>query len=239
MRCFAIVAVALLGSLAAGATPKKGAPLPALALGDEATIIAVGDETNLIPMLGKAKVVTADSLVLLRAIDEFFIASIAAEQDLAFGKAIRASDPDGIEEIIRNGGALRVPLGTRVRVVEVELVGNTSLIVNDRLPIDPRGNRVVRITEGSMKGRAVEIPARNLRPIGESPKEEQPKAKSTDPAKRAATLLAAGKNLEKLKKVPAALDTYRRVVKEFAGTTQAAEAEARIKALGGRGPSGR
>ena len=46
--------------------------------------------------------------------------------------------------------------------------------------------------------------------------------------------LAAAQNLEKSKKIPAALDYYRRIVKDFPDSPQAREAAGRIKALGGK-----
>jgi hypothetical protein len=49
--------------------------------------------------------------------------------------------------------------------------------------------------------------------------------------RRAATLLDSARNLEKAKKVPAALDFYRQVTRDYPGTPQADEAGKRISAL--------
>jgi YHS domain-containing protein len=51
------------------------------------------------------------------------------------------------------------------------------------------------------------------------------------PADRAAVLLRLGQNVEKAGKTSAALDYYRRIVKDFAGTPASKTAAARIKAL--------
>lgn len=177
-----------------------------------------------------------------KAREEYPVPAMAGDAEYALGKAIRANDPDGIANMLKGGQVLRVPLGTKVRVVEApEVIDPSSfskkLIITSRLPMDNHAHRVVRITEGDMKGRAVVIPARNLRPIGEPASKAEPekaRPKAADPSKRAATLLATGKNLEKLGKTSAALETYRRVAKDFAGTDQAKEATARIKALGGK-----
>jgi YHS domain-containing protein len=62
-------------------------------------------------------------------------------------------------------------------------------------------------------------------------KEPETKSATASPAARAASLLRIGQNLEKSGKTRAALDDYKRIVKEFAGTPAARTAKQRIEAL--------
>lgn len=108
------------------------------------------------------------------------------------------------------------------------------MIVADRLPIDRSGKRLVRITEGTATGKVVEIPTRNLRPVGDEASEQPAAKQAPDPARRAATLLSTGRNLEKLKKPGAAVETYRRILSDYPASSEAKAAAARIQALEGR-----
>jgi hypothetical protein len=57
------------------------------------------------------------------------------------------------------------------------------------------------------------------------------KRESEGRSRRAATLLDSARNLEKAKKIPAALDFYRQIIRDYPGTSQADEASKRISAL--------
>lgn len=62
----------------------------------------------------------------------------------------------------------------------------------------------------------------------------KPAADKSDPAAKAASLLAQGSALEKAGKSAAALTYYKRVAKEYADSPSARVANARIKAMGGK-----
>lgn len=218
-----------------GASPKKSKPAMPLPIGAEATVILVGDETKWAPNLLKAKVVDPGFVVLLKGDSEFFNASEAGDAYIDFHAAIQAGDPDGVDVILGKKWAVRVPLRTKVRVTEAVTVGNVPWppSVTDQIPVDRLGFRTVRIIEGPSKGMLVEIPTRNLQVIGENALAEQPApaAKKADPAKRAATLLAMAKSLEKLEKTPAALKAYQEIVSDYPATPAAKEAAERVKVL--------
>lgn len=228
-----------IGAVAVAAAPKKARSSRPFPIGSEATIIVVGDEVRLLPALGRATVVAPDSLVLVTSVpDEGSPATarrLAFQSDLEFGRAIRTADPEGIREMIARGRAFRVKTGTRVRVLDVILLGTDRIVVADRLPFDRHGKRLVRILEGVDTGKLAEIPTRNLRGIDEpSRKDEPPPKPGPDPARRAATLLSTARNLEKLKKTRGALEIYRQILREYPALPEAQEAGDRLKQLGGQ-----
>jgi hypothetical protein len=92
----------------------------------------------------------------------------------AYIDAIRSNDPDGVDELIKTGGAMRVKVGTKVRVIEFDSdFARPTTQEIALLPCDRYGARSVRITEGEFKGKVVMIPTRNLR--AQKAKEGQPK----------------------------------------------------------------
>jgi hypothetical protein len=204
LTCAAVL-VGLSAALAGAAPPKSRGPKIPLPVGAEATVVVVGDEARLLPALGKTTVAMPDSLVLVRVSGDDRMSanarSIDFQADQELGRAIRARDPEGIRGVLSKGMAIRVQAGTRVRVLAVSFVNSSGrLIVADRLPIDRHGKRLVRITEGPATGKVVEIPTRNLRPAEDEAREGPGAKQGLDPARRAATLLRTGGDLEKLKK---------------------------------------
>jgi len=157
---------------------KKKGSSPPFPVGSEAEIYVNGDEVRRGPGLGKARIVTPKSLVLLfERKDE--AGSVSRRRSIqsydAYMSAIRANDPDGIDGLIKEGDAVRLDVGTKVRVIEAGAGGETVA----GLPCAGQGVRIVRITEGEFKGKMVAIPTRNLRPPKE--KEAPPKEKEAPP----------------------------------------------------------
>lgn len=158
------------------AQPKKVAaeepvfedPHPSLGLGDEATIRPNGDETVGRWELAKSGIVTADSLVLTfpwrgyaqpGMPDQMVLQHAYNSAYIPIVNAIKAADPDGVDMVIARGGAVRVRVGTRVRVVDIHGNGSSGL------PLDDGKVWNIRIIEGEHKGKVVAIPPRNLKPI--------------------------------------------------------------------------
>jgi hypothetical protein len=153
---------------------KKKSSSPPFPVGSEGEIYVNGDEVRKVPGLGKARIVTPKSLVLLferndEAGSESRRRTIQSYED--YMTAIRANDPDGVDVLIKEENAVRLDVGTKVRVIEAQ-VGIATVAL---LPCAGLGSRIVRITEGELKGKLVTIPTRNLR----LPKarDEQPKEK--------------------------------------------------------------
>jgi hypothetical protein len=121
-----------------------------------------GDEVCKVPGLGKSRIVTPDSMVLVFPRKAY--GSIDGSYQLAYTpyvNAIKAGDPEGTDVLMKSGFAIRVMAGTRVRVTDIQSrKGNPML-----LPGDDRGSRQVRIIEGRWKGKVVEIPTRDLRAV--------------------------------------------------------------------------
>jgi hypothetical protein len=121
-----------------------------------------GDEVRKVPGLGKSRIVTHDSMVLIFPWEAY--GTINDSYQLAYipyVNAIEAGDPDGTDVLLKDEYAIRVKAGTTVRVTKIQSrKGNLML-----LPGDDHGSRQVRIIEGRWKGKVVEIPTRNLRPV--------------------------------------------------------------------------
>lgn len=169
-------------------------PFQPLPVGSECVLFINGDENKRQPGLAESGVVANDSLVLVipyqavlprncLVFGEGAFAGIPIRSPnmivwKAYVDAIQAFDPDGIDGLIDQGHALRLQVGTRVRVIDLR--SGASL-----LPCDGRGARTVRITEGQSKRKAVLIPARNLRAIPDNPSKSPADAtSSTTPAPR-------------------------------------------------------
>ena len=225
-----------------GQSPKKKKGVvryPLFLEGTECEININGDETRMVPGLGRAKVVTPDSIVLEIWHDENLQSTVSTSRfgvpevswrvdNRVYDKlydAIRTGDSDGIDILVRDHDVARLKMGTKVRVTEAF---NHHA---DTIPCDNRGGRKVRIVEGEYKGQEVIIPARNLRMFPEQPKAEQPKP-SASPSSRARSLLRSAQNLEKMGKLAAAKSDYQQIIVDFPDSPEAKVASDRLKELG-------
>jgi hypothetical protein len=141
--------------------PDLSNPSPVLALGDEAVVYINGDECDKEPGLCRSGIIKDDSIVLIFPWEEYGDPGwpdrekLRTAYDVAiipYANAKQADDPDGIEVLIQRGYAVRVSVGTRVRVVPAKGAGGVG---------GPLRN--ARIAEGDHKGKVVNIPTRNLR----------------------------------------------------------------------------
>jgi hypothetical protein len=168
-------------------------------------------------------------------------------------KLIRASDTTGMNPFYAAKSVVKLPQGVEVLVIErhnyqpmptvTVLSGAESFatfaqesVGRGMRPEPPENVLELRILSGEFEGRALVVPEKNVvqmipAPFVPPPK-PKPAPKKVDPAERAATLLKTARNLEKLGKTAAALETYRRLVDHFSGTAAAKEAAERIKAVG-------
>ena len=109
-------------SVAGGAQRrKKKSSTPPSPVGSEVEIHVNGDEVRMVPGLGKAGIVARKSIVLLFERDDLAGSASRQRTSLAFDKymnATRANDPDGIDVRIKDGDAIRLDVGTKVRVLE-------------------------------------------------------------------------------------------------------------------------
>jgi hypothetical protein len=185
---------------------------------------------------------------------------VIATTDDAYDEMIvaqNAKDPQArvslLSRLLRSGRILYFPNGTPVLVVNT---GIFSVLV-EVTEGEGAGRSGWVQRELARKGRPVrpaaevEVESRQEPEVKDEPKpkpspsaEEMQKAVEEVEAdrvqrtrradeRRAAGLIRIGQNLEKSGKTKGALDTYRRIVKEFPGTPQAKASAARIKALGG------
>ena len=203
------------------------------------------------PGLGRAKVVTPDSIVLEIWHDENLQSTVSTSRfgvpevswrvdNRVYDKlydAIRTGDSDGIDILVRDHDVARLKMGTKVRVTEA-LQDHHA----DTIPCDNRGGRKVRIVEGEYKGQEVIIPARNLRmfPNNRRPNNRRPnnrKARTTEavcfpvvPSEIA--LLRSAQNLEKMGKLAAAKSDYQQIIVDFPDSPEAKVASDRLKELG-------
>jgi hypothetical protein len=136
---------------------RRSEEAPNFPIGTEAIVQVVRDESRRDLRLGKSGVVKDDSLVLMfaREVDQRSEAVRIYNRCL---DAIEAADPDGIDVLLKKKEMIRIQSGTKVRVI----VPPTDL-GTPGLYVDRRGFRAVRITDGQAQGKAVFIPARNLR----------------------------------------------------------------------------
>lgn len=131
-------------------------------------------------------------------------------------KAALASNDIGMfNRLSREDRVLRVPNGTRARVLKL---GD--------------GSRFVSLLEGERAGATGWVETRYIR--DRDPAAPKAKAKPVDPAARAAADLTAGEALEIKGKVDAALKVYRGIVRDYPGSPQAEKAKGYIKALTGK-----
>jgi hypothetical protein len=142
---------------------KKKSSSPPFPVGSEGEIHVNGDEVRKVPGLGKSRIVTSKSIVLLYYLGVHdYTAGDRARPYNAYVDAIRANDPDGVDVLVEKGDAARLNVGTKVRVVEGNELDPIESVVG--IPRDVNGARWVRITEGELKGKVVALPTRNLRP---------------------------------------------------------------------------
>lgn len=164
----------------------------------------------------------------------------------------KANDQVGIDRLKEMRRAYLLPSGTKVLVIQLhlrkvdmtpsssesyasDLQAGASGLATDR----PVESVQVRILDGPFKDMALYVPVDSIA-LMKLPPPPSPQAKPKPPEKvataesRAASLLSAGKNLEKAGKPKAALENYRKIAADFAETPSAKEAGERIKALGGK-----
>jgi hypothetical protein len=169
-----------------------------------------------------------------------------------WAKFTEAGDAIGKNGLYDRRVVIALPMGTRVLIVKryspppapsrtmspedfADLAISTSLSApapKRQYPLE------VRILDGEFKDQIRFVPEESVArmvPAPVSPK-AKPKyqPKPADPATRAATTLRSAQNLERAKKVPAALGLYRQVVRDHPGTPEAKSAAERIRALGER-----
>jgi hypothetical protein len=143
--------------------------------------------------------------------------------------------PGSAVELSRPGGAGNVPLAAEESLVpalsdqsEGGFGRYRQLLAEGKAVYLPNGTRGEVVAVGKAAAR-VRI-AGPVRP-GSVWWVESRFARVPPPDPEAVTLLKAGRNLEGLKKYPAALGYYRKVVKDFPGTPEAKAAAERVKAL--------
>jgi hypothetical protein len=207
--------------------PSVAAPDPSIAIGEQGTLERPG-------VMGVWMAVSIDDYHAL-TFAEF---KINSEETEAEGRLFRAKL--GLAnriKIVRNG--------TRVRVMDAQ-----------------SGGLQVEALDGDDEGRSGWVHSWCVKPVpkptpeqeqaerarlAEQEREERTRLEDQEQAerdrfeeegrivaeKRAAGLIRIGQNLEKSGKTKGALDTYRRIVKEFPDTPQAKAAAARIAAPGG------
>ncbi len=160
--------------------------------------------------------------------------TLVAEDDFAFRellKSMEAKDYAARDELIASGRVASLEWMTGVRVVK-------------RHEIDDRDVAELRIVEGPWKGRIgwtlakfVRIPVSSLEialpRIIPGPTLREAARKPAPKSNRATMLLRVARNLEKSDKPDASIVRYRRIAREFPGTTEARTATDRIQALGG------
>ncbi len=169
-------------------------------------------------------------------------------------KSVGANDRAGIDRLAASGSVIRAARGTPVVILQAlkperaartmsleeftRNLGSGSPDTSGPVPVE------VRFLAGPLEGKARFVMREHL---GDAfyqgtPKKRlkgkdgaaDAKARAPAPVDRGAILLNQARNLEKSRKIPAALDAYRRVAKDHPGTGAAAEAAERIRALGGK-----
>jgi hypothetical protein len=146
-------------------------------------------------------------------------------------KSMEAKDYVGRDELIASGRVARFEDMTGVVVVKCH-------------EIDDRDVAELRIGEGPWRDRIgwtlakfVKIPVSSLEialpRIIPGPTRREAARKAAPKPNRAAVLVRIARNLEKSDKRDAAIVRYRRIAREFPGTTEAKMATDRIQALGG------
>src|SRR5262249_9568997 len=99
---------------------------------------------------------------------------------------------------------------------------------------DGRSTKAAARTPVAEQGSSEEVDADESKSAGPNrtaKRKAEPKVNTSQSASRAAGLLRIGQNLERSGKTAAALDNYKRIVKDFADTPAAKAAKQRIEAL--------
>jgi hypothetical protein len=169
-----------------------------------------------------------------------------------WAKFTEAGDAVGKNGLYDRRVIIALPMGTHVLVVKryspppapsrtMTPEDYADLVISSSL--NPPAQRrqyplEVRVLDGEFKDQIRFVPEESVARMVPAP--VAPKAKPkyqprpADPATRAATTLRSAQNLEKAKKVPAALGIYRQVVQDYPGTPEAKSAAERIRALDGK-----
>jgi hypothetical protein len=147
-----------------GKTRKKD-QAKTLQVGDEVVTLLIGDEAKRFPKISAAGVVTPDYLTLpvYRRIgasqsdpDHYFDMQTTER----FNAIALIGDKVGMDRLVGEGRAVRVPPGTKLTVLQ-----RSPMVVNSStgLPTVPGGECMARIADGENKDKLISIPVRNLR----------------------------------------------------------------------------
>jgi hypothetical protein len=147
-----------------GSVDQKPA-LPQFKFGTQARVFLNGDEAKQVPGLARSGIIKDDSMVLGFDFNSYATQDEHWDVERRYKQCIAAGDSAGVEILLSNRKVARVPVGTRVLVIdELRL---SDLDPSWGPPIDWRYMRFVRVTEGPQRGLALAIPTRNLAEPGE------------------------------------------------------------------------
>jgi hypothetical protein len=147
-----------------------------LQVGDEVVTHLIGDEAKRFPKISAAGVITPDYLTVpvyrrisaSRSDPDFYFDSQTTER---FNEAAMNGDKVGMDRLVGEGRAVRVPPGTRLIVLQ-----RSPTVVNSStgLPTVPGGECMARIADGENKDKLISIPVRNLREPPPSTPDQKP-----------------------------------------------------------------
>jgi hypothetical protein len=185
MPCKSLLLVVIVAALVCAAPPadaqsrakaRKKDQAKTLQVGDEVVTLLIGDEAKRFPKISAAGVITPDYLTLpvYRRIgasqsdpDHYFDMQTTER----FNATALIGDKVGMDRLVGEGRAVRVPPGTRLTVLQ-----RSPMVVNSStgLPTVPGGECMARIADGENKDKLISIPVRNLREPPPSTPDQKP-----------------------------------------------------------------